>query len=77
MLSVVNWKNESMNAKQYRGHALPVTCIAVACDGRRVVSGAKDTNLICYDLETGCRSWTAKGDRRNGKGEVLRCVIVL
>ena len=43
---------ESGRASYFRGHDLPVTCVALQASGERAVSGSKDNSVILWDIET-------------------------
>eukprot|EP01104_Vermistella_antarctica_P013138 TRINITY_DN3934_c0_g1_i2.p1 TRINITY_DN3934_c0_g1~~TRINITY_DN3934_c0_g1_i2.p1 ORF type:complete len:601 (+),score=116.18 TRINITY_DN3934_c0_g1_i2:219-1805(+) len=46
----------SSRVRSYRGHQLPVTCVALSGDDTTAFSGSKDGTVVRWDVETGART---------------------
>uniref|UniRef100_A0A5S6R5R0 WD_REPEATS_REGION domain-containing protein n=1 Tax=Trichuris muris TaxID=70415 RepID=A0A5S6R5R0_TRIMR len=51
-----------------RGHKLSVTSVALSADGRKVVSGSKDGDILIWDMETSTKIRRLKSKRYNSVG---------
>eukprot|EP00741_Cyanophora_paradoxa_P019931 tig00021179_g19236.t1 len=65
--------------RSYRGHELPVTCVALTDDDRTAFTGSKDCCVVKWDVETGKRTryvGSRKGDSAKGHTAQVLAVAV-
>jgi len=56
-------KEYKATVRRYRGHQLAATCVALSHDDKNAFTGSKDCSIIRWDVESGKRLMTMKGQR--------------